>query len=957
MILKRFFKPKWQHPNPQIRKRAVCLLEASDPVLVQAAREDQDSDVRCAALGRITDIAVLQQIFAWDPAADVREAAKERFRHVLTGKDSEAPVLETRIAALAQKTPGSELAEFLAVHALEPELRVAALAHVERDTFLLERITEDLAANVRLAALERIQQPSTLEQVVKSVGKRDKRVYRRAQERLESFRAQREQVARREQICAEMEVLADKGEAGQNASRFHKLEKAWGGLETGVQSELRERYQRAHGRFLLWLQKQAERRAKKITICKALEDLQERLGVEDELLQELARVIEDGLTKTRNDWENVGPLDAAEERRLAERFSKLRDAIQRQERRLRRNAERAQQLRGLLQEGETLRHQAGAVSERDIKALKARWEGLERPEADTLAKELQDRFDAVLNGLRSRLHRQMERREQEQEEIEQLVTRLEKALEEGELQQAISLRDRVRHHLKSAVSLTQARRAVVEERLQASATKIGALRDWRRWGTDQARENLCTELEALIGVQEEPETIARQVREARVRWQRLDRAEGPAPEALWERFNKACNRAYEPCQAYFDEQSRERQKNLQKKRAVWERLAQFAETIDWEHVNWREVDRAMREARDEWRGIGPVARADRKDLEQYYHEVSEPLETHLREERARDLRRRKGLIERVQGLVQREDLRSAIEDAKRAQAEWKPTVQVSRREEQALWKEFRAACDAIFERRDAERRAADEERQSNLARKTACCEDIEALSVKAGEALLQSTDRIHEIQNQWEAIGPVPRAVQKDIEIRFRKACKAFERRFDEQRKAELQAQAQGLRQRAQLCVWVESLSPNEESETAAATVEEAKREWDALPPLQDALDTLVQRRFEAACRAVIEGGETYQALLQSYKANLERKQELCLLLEILAGVDSPEEFSQARMEYQVSRLSDALGGGDETPAGKGVLDEVWKIEQEWYELGPAPGDQNEALDSRFDRAMAALSA
>jgi hypothetical protein len=58
-LLDRFFKPKWQHPNPQVRKLALQALDPRDPVLLQLAREDEDPGLRREALGRtVLEVAI-----------------------------------------------------------------------------------------------------------------------------------------------------------------------------------------------------------------------------------------------------------------------------------------------------------------------------------------------------------------------------------------------------------------------------------------------------------------------------------------------------------------------------------------------------------------------------------------------------------------------------------------------------------------------------------------------------------------------------------------------------------------------------------------------------------------------------------------------------------------------------------------------------------------------------------
>ena len=92
MILSRFFKPKWQHPNPRTRKQALQALAAEDPVLAAVARQDSDPEVR-AALARLAEPGLLRERAAQDADAGVREFAATRLREPLTGKAPDSPPL------------------------------------------------------------------------------------------------------------------------------------------------------------------------------------------------------------------------------------------------------------------------------------------------------------------------------------------------------------------------------------------------------------------------------------------------------------------------------------------------------------------------------------------------------------------------------------------------------------------------------------------------------------------------------------------------------------------------------------------------------------------------------------------------------------------------------------------------------------------------------------------------
>ena len=241
MILSRFLKPKWQQADPETRKQALQGLENTDPVLVEMARQDPDPVVRRTALERLDDLDLLGAIAGTDADASVRAAAQDRYQSLMAGAGPNSPGLEIRLERLRQnKDPG--LAEHLLHHATEPELRLAALEHIDLESSLTEIALRDSHSDLRLAALERIQDPELLDHIARESRNRDKRLYRRARERLDALVAAQACAAHLERLCVEMENLVWDGESGPNAGRFPRLEQEWRDREAAAPPELRERY-------------------------------------------------------------------------------------------------------------------------------------------------------------------------------------------------------------------------------------------------------------------------------------------------------------------------------------------------------------------------------------------------------------------------------------------------------------------------------------------------------------------------------------------------------------------------------------------------------------------------------------------------------------------------------------------------------------------------------------------
>ncbi len=942
MILSRFLKFKWQQADPKAREPAAREPANNDPALRDQARQNSDPAMRRAALERLDDLELLRDLASEDADPTVRTAAQTRYRSLLAGQAANSPPLAVRLERFRNETD-LDLATFLARQAAEPELRLAALERVIAEPLLAEVVLQDSHPEVGLAALERIQDSSLLEVLARQSRNRDKRLYRRIRERLKILTATQTRVTRQERLCAEMEQLIWDSETGPNAGRFPKLEQEWREDETFASPEIRERYVQARARFLADRQASASRRAQRLELIASLETLLERLRHALEPSAELDAAIQYATREAPAAWTHLGPAQDRESRRLETRFQQRVQDIHHQERLLRRNHQHAERLREVLRQAETLLHQPSEVREADLKQLRHGWEGLERPESRELTRELQNRFDELLDRLRARLQRQVQQRDQEWRELQDLVGQLEAAAENGELQRASQFQEQARHQLKHNIGLSRIQMAAIEERLQACAGRLGELRDWQRWGANQAREQLCATAEGLIDLDAEPVDIAQHIRRAREAWKALDHHEGVAPKALWKRFNTACERAYAPCQTYFETQFQERQQNQEKKQALCAQLEQFETTADWQQMDWREADRLRRHAQEQWRKIGSVNRSERKSLDRRFQQMLKRLDGHLGAERDRELQRRQQLIQQVQALADHPDLRAAIDTAKRAQAQWQPTVQASPRQEQALWKEFRAACDAVFDRRQAEQQAADAERQRNLAHKQTLCAEIEALvMLDHSDQLPQARDRLRALQHEWETIGPIPKTEQRGIDQRFEAAVRRFDQHQQSLHRAGVREAFQHLHQRARLCARLEALLVNPSDTTVVLA--EAREIWPTLPPLSPHLQETLQRRYDAIVHALTDAPDTARDLRACLETNLEQKQIGCVAMEIVAGVESPLEYAQLRMEHQVARLSASLTSDARTDS----LHDPRRLQEEWCLTGALPAEAEADLDHRF---------
>ena len=972
MMLSRFTKPnkpKWQHRDPDMRKIAVEDLE-DNATLSEIAQHDESAPVRRAAVRKIDDLAILHSVAQQDEDSSVRELAIQRFKQLLCGQKDKCPDLEERSAWL-EKITDTELLEYVGIQARETQLRLTALTKIQREGLLGDIAINDAESEVRRAAAEKLTQKSTLERVSKAVRNRDKQVNRIVREKLDKITEQLERPARIraecEAICKQIEALARDAKTPSPITRLaekwelintelKRSQARWDKVAIEAEETFKERFTRVqqqlietygnyqHEQEALQQREQAliPLRTAKRTLCEEIE----AIGTELQALEQLPSAKEEEfgyrLSVLQSEWRDIQPLESIEEREWCTRFEKAYQIAEMRYQLLRETYQTATALEAICVQMETQHHREERIKPRYLKEYQEQWTAISRTtKAFPLLTELNNRFHQALQALQTQLQQQTARQEQDFETLKSLIKEIEVKLESGEFHAALPLEQEARELQQKLSDLSPSRFKSLESHLQKLSFKINELRGWARWGDDRERENLCVQMEALLErVDDNPEETARLIQEAQQAWKKLGTTK--QAQKLWERFNRACNEAYRPCKVYFEEKAQEREDNFLEKQKLCEELEALAQGTDWAdpNCNWKGIYHAIHDIEKAWHKIGTTNRKARKQVTRRFDKTMQALETHLAEERQRNRRYREQLIEQVKTVQTIENLQEAIRQAKALQDQWQITIPSSRREEHQLWKAFRSACDVVFERRKEQRNETKKEQQAHLNQKVAICEQVEALAKSKDEALKSASAQIKKWQTEWRGIRNIPKRSTEAIEKRFTTACKQVMTQYQTLLLAEKRQQMDLLQQKAQICTELEQVT----GDNLDTLVETKREQWATLPTLADIkTEEVINQRFEQACQIAL--GEPLQRIEETIKA----RELLCTRLEIATGIESPPEAVEARLAYQVSRLSEAMSGGDVGSTDK--LTEIQEIERAWYLTGAIPREKAETLQKRFDRA------
>ena len=769
---------KSTHPDPNIRIEALHELDPADIESLNAfAKDDTDARVRRVAVARIGDASVLADIVRNESEGSVRDHALGQL--VEQASKHDAGVAMTAVAALASLGRERELA-IVAKAAGPDEVRRAAVAAVREQKSLgtiarhaaeagarlvaLERLTdaaelESVAvrgehADAAVAAIDRLTDPSSDTLTAIAEKARTKAAQKKARTLLkagepaaapaETGPAYKDaDQARAREMVDKMKALAATADFAHLRESYAAARVAWVELlaDTDIQDSIETEFEDASTVVRERLAADEAARADAERQRRALEQEQaDRIAVCAGVEGLSGDDITDRVAEARAAWEGMPAMPQAWAAELDRRFAEACRAAEKRFERRQLAKQSAERLPALVPEIEAL---AENPNYNDIRSqwysLRKQWQAIARDvEIDA---ELRSRYDAAAQKLEAQEQTHREARGQQQVENLQRLQALVQKFETRAAAEGLTLKqtDQLMKDVKLAVGTmgplpTKQDREDLMVRLQAVRTsltpRIQELREaeeWKRWANVQVQEELCAKMEALVPLADtDPEKASNEMRALQERWKPVAAAPRSQAEALWTRFKTAQEQVYEKCKDFFSQQAAERVENLKKKEALCVRAESMAESTDWVKT----AD-AMKALQAEWKSIGPVTRGNEKAVWERFRASCDKFFTRRQEDlkqRKQDwtenLKRKEALVAEAKQLSESTEWEQAASRIKRLQVEWKTIGPVKKSKSDAIWNEFRGACDLFFERFKNRDSAA---LQGKMADRESAVAELEAL--------------------------------------------------------------------------------------------------------------------------------------------------------------------------------------------------------------------------------------
>ena len=215
----------------------------------------------------------------------------------------------------------------------------------------------------------------------------------------------------------------------------------------------------------------------------------------------------------------------------------------------------------------------------------------------------------------------------------------------------------------------------------------------------QKKKKLIAEAEALVD-NENIAKAARRVNKLHNAWKKTENLPQKDENELWDKFKAATDAFNEKKSDNIDVLREQEEKNYNQKLRLIEQAEAIQDADDFDKGH-----QTMQNLMKEWKKIGPVQRKKSSKIWKKFKVAMdvfyERRRDHFKDQRGEEkenLVKKKEILAKLKELGSHEDPVKAVDEAKQLQEEFKNAGHVPIKSKNKIWKQYREACDVIYER-------------------------------------------------------------------------------------------------------------------------------------------------------------------------------------------------------------------------------------------------------------------
>lgn len=916
-ILNIFKKPNWKNKDASIRAQAVSH-DTSPELKAQLSNISQNDDselVRTAALRRLDDYALLAKIAENDSHKTVKSAAYKIIQDWIKNKQDEKQL------TILKQISDIKTIEMAASHSKNNGIREFCINKIEKQGLLGDLLVEEKDLKLRQLLVNKITKPATLKRIAKLIKNKDKTSFKTIQEKLEGDSDNTKIIHKKAlDLCEKMEKLI------HNANTSSKTDvdiiyAKWQELKQDNElNDFRQRFNGAHRTASLtfdpkqrdeFLSKQRLQRIdNKITELKASFTDHKKASWE-ELQTQISKY-------SGFDLSHANSEQKQEFEEILGYLKTLRDAQSKQQDLPEKLLEVADKLDA------ALKHKYNQPNQ--ITDFRKMWETqAKKAHNNTAFSTLKNRFDKTMLTLADRIESSAALRDEAAKNAVASIGTVQKLIKEGHLADAKIAINKIAENKKIAGF----HQLIKDNKFEFDAVwnELKELRQWQTWSNDKIRLRLIEELNELIGTGTHPDALLKKMKESNKLWKDMEDHEklegdryGVRNQELYSQFRTVQEALFKPAQKFFEKRSEIWGNELEQVEADIQAL----HDVDLVETEDRDLARMVRNAIKQLRNLDKVPPKVRGKCAARIRSGTARIDKHLKESYKVAERRKEKLVEHALQLVELEDLDSAIEQAKALQQEWKNAGIVQQTQERKLWKAFRKANDAVFNRIKVQR---DQVKQENKELYDHAHELIKTCDTAINNE--KTAQGIHSLIEKFKDDFNALKIDNKGLQSKANQLVDSCQYKVASLANSETIDGLKHIQKFANIC---------QDLELSKIDNDQAREKWDKCKPISNKkLAAELNKRLDNASK--------------SNDDFILSASEILIAAEYLTGIASPDEFKDQRLAYQVNELSKRMGGEESIDS----TDKATQLLNDWFLLNGADSEFIKVNEKRIKKIIKAL--
>ena len=317
-------------------------------------------------------------------------------------------------------------------------------------------------------------------------------------------------------------------------------------------------------------------------------------------------------------------------------------------------------------------------------------------------------------------------------------------------------------------------------------------------------------------------------------WKEIKEVPADKANELWKAYQQYAEQFYDIQKLNNEFREYDFKKNMEAKIAICEEAEKLADEPDIVaafrklqklHQDYRETGPVSKESREEiWNRFKTASTVINKRHQQHFEQLKEKEKENLDQKTVIC-----ELLEAIEydQLTTFQNWNDKTQEVLALQKKWKDIGFAPAKQNQKIFERFRAACDLFFSRKGEFFKQAKSDMTVNLEKKTALCEQAEAL--KDSTDWKATGDKMAELQKQWREIGPVQKKYTNSIWKRFIGACDYFYEQRDKNTSSKKHEENTNLAAKKEILAKLKAFNPDNLSDDDIQAIRQLVDEWNGI--------------------------------------------------------------------------------------------------------------------------------